>query len=118
MLPIVAMVHYSKCMFQFVQLILAHLSKTSSRRKTELLLLMSEQSMATPGGINCNYNIRHLRSFLLCCAAALQPVLHQCPATFKGGDGGSGVTEALLSSSRPCLLCPAVLLCRVDSEPV
>jgi len=74
--------------------------------------------MAVPGGINYNYAISHLRLFLLCCAAALQSVLHQCPVTFKGGDGGSGgVPEALLPSSQPCLLCPAALLCKVDREP-
>lgn len=89
----------------------------SSRCKTELLPVTSEQSMAMPGGINCNYTIPHLTSFLLCSAAALQSVLPRCPASITAGDGSRIIPQVLLSS-QPCSVClAALLLCRAEGEP-
>lgn len=115
--PTSATVYGPKAVFQLVQLTVAIVSKRSSRCKTELLPVTSEQSMAMPGGINCNYTIPHLRSFFLCSAAALQSVLPQCPTSITAGDGSSSVPQVLLSS-QPFSVCPdALLLCRAEGEP-
>lgn len=89
--PTSATVYGPKAVFQLVQLTVAIVSKMSSRCKPELLPVTSEQSMAMPGGINCNYTIPHLRSFFLCSAAALQSVLPQCPTSITAGGGSSSV---------------------------
>lgn len=104
-----ATIYDSKAVFQLVQLILAHLSKTSSRRKTELLPLTSEQHLAMPGGIHCNCTHNIL----------VPPLLHHCPAVSSASVpcafqrrrwGTAAVISALL-------LCPAALQTQVDREP-